>query len=158
MTTHLNEEEFTAAVEGLELSPEATEHLAACISCRQQVDALQRAAAERLDEMEGQMPDWDHQRDEILACLPSSPAGSPAAPRRWLRPLMALAAVFLMAVGLSSLWEPPEVPEPVAGAEIEIDVILAEVDAVLADDSLPGFEFIDPGVDDPESLIENSAS
>ncbi len=42
MKTHLEDHEFTAAVEGLELAPEAAEHLAACISCRQQVAALQR--------------------------------------------------------------------------------------------------------------------
>ena len=156
--THLDDYEFANAVAGLELEPETVEHLSACVSCRQQVAALQGAIADRREEFRGQSPDWDRQREEIMARLPSAQVGRTIASRRWLRPLIAAAAVVLVAVGLNSLWDPPGVSEPVVGSDIEIEEILAEVDAVLADDSLPGFEFIDPGVDDPKSLFENGAS
>lgn len=158
MTTHLEEHEFSAAVESLELDPEAAEHLAACIICRQQVGALRGAIVSRRDAMRDRAPDWDLQREEILVRLPAAPAPGPKVSRRWLRPLMAVAAVALVAIGLNFLWNPPNPIEPPAHSELPIEQILAEVDAVLADDSLPGFEFIDPGVDDPESLFENGAS
>ena len=158
MKTHLEDHEFAAAVEGLELEGESAEHLAACISCRQQVAALQTAICDRRLGMESEVSDWDRQREEILAQLPSLPATGSPSQRRWLRPLLAAAATLLVAVGVNSLWDPPGGTEPTLGTEIEIEEILAEVDAVLADDSLPGFEFIDPGVDDPESLFENGAS
>ena len=46
--------------------------------------------------------------------------------------------------------------DPVAGSELPVEQILAEVDAMLADDSIPGFELIDPGLDD--AIYENGAS
>jgi hypothetical protein len=39
-----------------------------------------------------------------------------------------------------------------------VDEILAEVDAVLDDDSIPGFEVIDPGVDTLEGYAANGGS
>ena len=158
MKTHLEDHEFTAAVEGLDLAPGAAEHLASCISCRQQVDVLEGAIAERRGEMEVGAPDWDRQREEILSRLGSAPPENAVASRRRWQPLLAAAAVVVVAVGLGSLWRPSGAPETVLTPEIAIEEILAEVDAVLADDSLPGFESIDPGVDDPESLFENGAS
>ena len=158
MNTHLSEEEFTTAVEGSELSPDAAEHLAACISCRHQVAGLRKAVADRRGGLLVQEPDWERQRAEVLGRLPSATPARTAGARAWIRPLLAVAAVLVMAVGLNSLWESSPAPEPVLGSEIQIEEILAEVDAVLADDSLPGFEFIDPGVDDPASLFENGTS
>ena len=61
-------------------------------------------------------------------------------------------------IGLSEL-RVPSTPVPTGGEQdLQIEEILAEVDAVLADDSLPGFESIDPGFDDPQSILENGAS
>ena len=68
-----------------------------------------------------------------------------------------MAAALLVAVGLRLTAPPSEVVPPV-DEDLPIEQILAEVDAVLADDGLPGFEPIDPGVDDPASLFENGAS
>ena len=155
---HLEDHEFMVAVEGGSLAPEAADHLATCISCRQQVAELQGAVATRRADLNAETPNWNRQLEEILSRLPSSPSTAHSVSRRWLRPLLAAAAVLLVTVGLSSLWERPGVPQPVAGGEIEIEEILAEVDAVLADESVPGFELIDPGLDDPESLFENGAS
>ncbi len=53
---------------------------------------------------------------------------------------------------------PPGAATPPPTDDLAIEQILAEVDAVLADDSLPGFESIDPGVDDPASIFENGTS
>ena len=158
MNTHLSEEEFTIAVEGRELVPDAAEHLAACIICRQQVAGLRKAVADRRAGLHAQAPDWERQRTEILTRLPSATPARTAGARGWIRPLLAVAAVLVMAVGLNSLWKSSPMPEPVVGSEIQIEEILAEVDAVLADDSLPGFEFIDPGMDDPASFFENGTS
>ena len=83
---------------------------------------------------------------------PSLPEGAGSCP------LLAAAAVLLMAIGIRVLWVPGTPPVPVADGEILVEEILAEVDAMLADDYLPGFESIDPGVSDLESILENGAS
>ena len=44
------------------------------------------------------------------------------------------------------------------GDELAVEEILAEMDALLADDSIPGFEVIDPWVGELETDIENGAS
>ena len=74
MKTHLDEHEITAAVAGLELEPAAAEHLGSCLSCHQQVSALRDAIVERRRDLEGDAPDWDRQRQEIMERLPSVPA------------------------------------------------------------------------------------
>ena len=81
-----------------------------------------------------------------------------SSPSCWSPCSLAAAAVLLMVVGLRVLWVPGTPSDPRGGDDIAIEEILAEVDAVLADDYLPGFESIDPGVSDPESMIENGTS
>lgn len=157
MKSHLDEHEITAAVAGLELEPEATEHLGSCLSCRQQVSAMREAIDERLRDLEAEAPDWDRQREEIMARLPAAPATVQKRRRRWTGPLLAAAAVLVAAIGLRSLWAPaPSVVENGTASELPVEQILAEVDAVLADDSIPGFEIIDPGLED--AIYENGAS
>jgi len=158
MNTHLDEHQITAAVAGLELEPEAEEHLVSCLSCRQRVAAFKDLIDARGEQMAAEMPDWDRQQAEILLQLPKSLTGRPAKTRRWTRALFAAAAAVLVAVGLEFMWSPAPMGEPVVELEVPIEQILAEVDAALADDSLPGFESIDPGVDDPKSYFENGAS
>jgi len=158
MNTHLDEHEITAAVAGLELEPGAEEHLASCLSCRQQMTAIKDLIDARGEQMAAETPDWDRQREEILLRLPNDQAGRSVKIRRWMRPLLAAAAVLLVAVGLKVLWVPATPGDSVVEVEIPIEQILAEVDAVLADDSLPGFESIDPGVDDLERYFENGES
>ena len=63
-----------------------------------------------------------------------------------------------MVIGVRVLWVPGTRGELHVDDDIAVEEILAEVDAVLEDDSLPGFESIDPGVSDLESMIENGAS
>ncbi len=158
MNTHLEDSDFTAAVAGLELAPDAERHLATCLSCRQHVAEMKELIGARRRELVDGAPDWDRQRREILMQLPGASATAPSKARRWMRPLLAAAAVLLMVIGVRVLWVPGTPVEPQANGEIAVEEILAEVDAVLADDYLPGFESIDPGVSDLESILENGAS
>jgi len=154
MKIHLDEYEITTAVSGLALDPAAEEHLASCLSCRQQVSSMRELIDVRRQGLEAEVPDWDQQRQEILLRLPlASTAGE--GHRRWVRPLLALAAILVAAIGLRMLWIPPPA-DRATNAELPVEQILAEVDAVLADDSIPGFELIEPGLDD--AVFENGAS
>ena len=158
MNTHLTDEDLAAAVAGHGVSSQAAKHLSSCMSCRQEVAELQQSIAERRQGMDG--------RGSGLAAAASGGHGasggsndgpSRLAARRWLRPFLAAAAVLVVAVGVGLLM-PHGAATPSATDDLAIEQILAEVDAVLADDSLPGFESIDLGVDDPESYFENGAS
>jgi anti-sigma factor RsiW len=154
MKTHLDEQEMTTAVSGLELEPVAEEHLASCLSCRQQVSSMRELIDARRQGFEAEVPDWDQQRQEVLLRLSSASTGGERH-RRWVRPLLALAAILVAAIGLRMLWAPPLV-DRATNAELPVEQILAEVDAVLADDSIPGFELIESGLDD--AVFENGTS
>ena len=156
MSMHLEEQEITSAVAGLELEPTAEEHLAACLSCRQRVASMRELIDAQRQRFKAEAPDWERQRQEVLSRLPSTLTPGPERWRWWTRPLLAVAAVLVAAIGLKALWTPSPPGDPMAGSELPVEQILAEVDAMLADDSIPGFELIDPGLDD--SIFENGAS
>jgi anti-sigma factor RsiW len=156
MNKHLDEHEITAAIAGLELEAAAAEHLGACLSCRQRVSAMREMIDARRQDLEVDAPDWERQRQEILLRLPSVTVEQPARRRVWTRPLLAVAAVLVVAIGLRALWMPPPSVDPLSDSELPVEQILAEVDAMLADDSIPGFELIDPGLE--EELSENGTS
>jgi len=156
MSMHLEEHEISSAVAGLELKPVAEEHLAACLSCRQRVASMRELIDAQRLRFEAEAPDWERQRQEVLLRLPSVLTAGPERRRWWTRPLLAVAAVLVAAIGLKALWMPPPSSDPMAGSELPVEQILAEVDAMLADDSIPGFELIDPGLDD--AIFENGAS
>ena len=156
MKTHLEENEFTAVVAGLELEAAAEEHLGSCVSCRRQVSAMRDVIDARRGDLEAEAPDWVRQRREIMSQLPPAPAVRPMRRSPWTRPLLAIAAVLVAAVGLRALWTPAPTADPGVISELPVEQILAEVDAMLADDSIPGFELIDQGMDDV--IFENGAS
>jgi hypothetical protein len=158
MNRHLEDDQIAAAVAGLDLEPDAQSHLGSCLSCRQQVEEMKGLIDSRRQELLSGEPDWEQQREEILMRLPGVTEAAPSKKWRWMRPLLAAAAVLLTVIGLRVLWVPGTSVEPQVADDIDVENILAEVDAVLADDYLPGFESIDPGVNDPESMIENGAS
>ena len=106
MKTHLEEHEFTAAVAGFDLEPEAAEHLGSCLSCRQQVSSMQDAIEARRLEFEADQPDWERQHQEIMMRVPAEAAVRPARQSVWKRPLLAVAAVLVAAVGLKVMWAP----------------------------------------------------
>ena len=155
MSMHLEEHEITSAVAGLELEPAAEEHLTACLSCRQRVASMRELIDAQRLRLEAEAPDWERQRQEVLLRLPSALTAGPERRRWWTRPLFAVAAVLVAAIGLRMLWAPPPA-DRATNAELPVEQILAEVDAMLADDSIPGFELIDPGLDD--AIFENGAS
>ena len=156
MSTHLKEHEITSAVAGLELEPAAEEHFSGCLSCRKRVASMRELIGAHRQRIEAEAPDWERQRQEILLRLPSALTAGTEQRRWWTRPLLAVAAVLVAAIGLKALWMPPPPSDPTAGLELPVEQILAEVDAMLADDSIPGFELIDPGLDD--AIFENGAS
>jgi hypothetical protein len=92
----------------------------------------------------------------VLARLPERAAPTKAASR--LRPLLAAAAAVLAAVGLSTLWRPPPASAPGFHGELAVEDILADVELVLDNDRLPGFEAIDPGLANPEVLVVDGVS
>jgi hypothetical protein len=156
MNNHLGEHEITAAVAGLELESAAAEHLGSCLSCRQRVSAMRELIDARRQDLEADAPDWDRQRHEVLERLPSAGMEQPTRRRVWTRPLLAVAALLVAAFGLRALWMPAPSVDAVSDSELPVEQILAEVDAMLADDSIPGFELIDPGLE--EELYENGTS
>ena len=156
MKTHLEEHEIIAAVAGLELERAAEEHLASCVSCRRQVSSMLELVHARRKELEAEAPNWERQRHEIMLRLPSAPMARASRHSLWTRTLLAIAAVLVVAVGLRALWAPAPPADPGVLTELPVEEILAEVDAMLADDSIPGFELIDQGMDD--AIFKNGAS
>jgi hypothetical protein len=158
MTGHLKDGALAAAVAGLEPAAADAAHLAACAACRHQLEGLRGLIRERADSLAREAPDWQRQRREVLARLPERAAPTRAARRLRLRPLLAAAAVVLTAVGLSTLWQRAPATGPGFDGELAVEEILAEVELVLDDDRLPGFEAIDPGLAHPEILMADGAS
>lgn len=155
--THLEDHDFETVLAGKPLSGAAEEHLEVCLSCRRQLGEIESLIAERRRTFEAEAPDWERQQQKIMARLAGAGRSAPRR-RRWTRPLLAAAAAVLAVIGLSEI-EPPSTPvDPPIEPDFQIEEILAEVDAVLSDDTLPGFESIDPGFDDPESMLTNGAS
>lgn len=153
MNRHLDDHQIAAAVAGTRLDASAAEHLASCIDCRRQVRSLQRLIEHRRQEMRAEEPDWDDQRERVLSRLGGAARSRPG--RRWMRPVLAAAAVIALAVGVGLL-QLPNGGAP--NREIAVEEILAEAEALLNDDSIPGFEVIDPGLEGWQELYENGAS
>lgn len=154
---HLENEEIAAAVAGLELEVPAEEHLASCLSCRRQVSETRELIERRRQLLAEEEPEWERQRSEVLLRLPMTPAVASRRNSRWLRPVLAVAAVLLLVVGLGLLRR--AAPERgTEGSGLAVEKILADVDAVLDDDSIPGFESIDPGMANLEEIYANGAS
>ena len=146
MKTHLTSDEITANAAGLELEPVAKKHLENCVACRTEVADFEAVVEERRSRMCNNEPDWEAQTRLIMDRLPAESETLGRHRSRWLRPLLAVAAAAVMAVGLGFL-RPGGPAEPPAG-QPSVEEILAEMDELLSDDSIPGFEIIDPWIDD----------
>lgn len=160
MNTHLSEDEITAAVAGLATDAEVSEHLAACVTCNRTVEEFRQLVAERRAALEAEMPDWSAQRRRILVQL-SEPEAEvvPLHRGHWRRTLLAVAAVVLAAVGIG-LYSARQSPPQVTPA-VPVEQILAEVDATLSDDQVPGFEALSsmvPTADDMQSMMTNNGA
>jgi hypothetical protein len=143
MNRHLDDHEIATAVAGLELAGEAARHLADCLSCRRQVAAMEELIGQRRDELVADEPDWQRQQERVLARLPAAAPVVPLRSRRWLRPALSVAAALLVALAVGLLMPSEDPPQQAELEDIEVEEILAEVDAILADESIPGFEVIE---------------
>jgi hypothetical protein len=156
MTTHLTPEQIDATIAGLEIDDEAARHLENCVLCRAEVTGFDELVDARRAEMSADEPDWTRQREAVMDRLPVGVASTGRRRPRWLRPMLAAAAVVVIAVGIGLLrWDRPVEP---AADEVAVDEILAEMNELLSDDSIPGFEIIDPETDDLETYFDNGAS
>lgn len=137
MSEHLEEHELTAAGAGLELDEAAREHLRTCVACRRQIGALDELIKARRAELQDSAPDWEAQREQILARLPAT--GHVAPPHRhWTRPLLAAAASLALALGAAVLYLEQRGREPGIGSD-RAEEILTEVEATLDSDAVAGF-------------------
>ena len=157
MSRHLDEREISAAVVGGELDREAGQHLATCLDCRRKVGDMADLIGERRRRIAMDEPDWEAQRLAVLGRLHPAAGVPPAHRNRWWRPVMVAAAAVMVAV-VVGLVGPRGTEIAPNGGEIPVEEILAEVDALLKDDSIPGFEVIDPGLDELESYLANGVS
>jgi hypothetical protein len=153
MKDHLEDVEFAAALVGEKLAGKVAEHLEACVSCRRQLAGMRCWIEERRDRTERDAPDWQDQWERIAARLDGVAASRPH--RRWLRPAVAAAAVVAVAVGVG-IMQLPEGED--VRSELAVEEILAETDALLADDTIPGFEVIDPGLEGLQDDSDNGVS
>jgi anti-sigma factor RsiW len=152
MTDHLDDAEFAAALAGDEPAGDVAEHLADCVCCRRQLAAMRGWIAERRDRMAEDAPDWAHQREGVVERLNGVDRARPR--RRWLRPALAAAAVVAIVAGVALLQQRGDDP----GRDLAVEEILAETEALLADDSIPGFEVIDPGFEELREPSSNGMS
>jgi hypothetical protein len=155
MSRHLDDERISAMLIGV-ADEAAQEHLAGCLGCRRQVESFAGLVGERRRRLLDEAPRWDEQRRQILDRV----AGGEVVPlkRRPLRVLAVAAAAAVIALGLALV--------QLGGGrtdrtELPVEQILAEVDATLASDSLPGFERLEvmvPDADELEGYLDNPAS
>jgi anti-sigma factor RsiW len=155
MNDHLTPEQFAEVAAGLELDPPVREHLASCVACRGEIETFDELVAARRREMAAEAPDWRLMAEQVEDRLPADAVASRRRPR-WLRPMAAVAAVALIALGIGVL--KPRGPEPVPSDEVSVEEILAEMDELLSDDTIPGFEIIDPETDELTTYFDNGAS
>jgi anti-sigma factor RsiW len=149
MRDHLDDAEFAVALAGDELEGDVAEHLEDCVRCRRQLAAMRGWIAERRDRMAEDAPHRADQWERVVARLDGVDRARPR--RRWLRPALAAAALVVVAVVVGVVQRGDD--EPLR--DLAVEEILAETEALLADDSIPGFEVIDPGL---EGLQESTAN
>ncbi len=134
MRTHLDDMELAAAIAGLDLDGKALDHLSSCLACRREVESSRALIAERGREMARSEPDWEAQRERIMAALPVAPVVVPLA-RHWAQPLLAAAAALAVTVGVVLLRRTTEVQRP----QMAPEEIIAEVQTALDREEVPGF-------------------
>ncbi len=154
---HLDDGQISTAVAGLDLDAEGRGHLESCVDCRRRVGMMAELIDARRLRMKDEEPDWAAQHEAVLGRLPSASQTPPVRSSGWWRPAMAVAAALAVVAVVSLVG--PRSPELASdNSEIPVAEILAEVDALLEDDSIPGFEIIDPGLDGLEGVIANPSS
>lgn len=156
MNDHLTPEKIAEVVAGLEIDDRARTHLEGCVVCRAEAAGLTELIESRREEIRAEEPDWADSAAQVMARLPVADTTGETRRPRWMRPVLALAAVLVMAIGIGVL-RPDGTVAPLPD-DLAVEEILAEMDELLSDDRIPGFEAIDPGVDDLEAYFDNGAS
>ncbi|HHQ48392.1 MAG TPA: hypothetical protein ENK19_05850 [Acidobacteria bacterium] len=158
MNRHLSDEELAMTMAGEELAPDRARHLEGCLSCRRELEELVRLIGARREDMEAGAPDWEAQRQRIVEQV-TAPAAAVVPLRRrpvW-RPLLAAAAAVVAVVGI---WVQLARHRPTTTVQaVPVEQVLSEVDATLADESVPGFESLDsllPRADELASMVHDS--
>jgi len=157
MNRHLDDEQIAAAVAGDERPSDVGDHLGWCLECRQKVAAVEELIRLRRRSMVAGEPDWEAQREAVLGRLPQPQPVRREKSKTWLRPLLAAAAAMIV-VAVVGLMRPEQTEIASNGADIAVEEILAEVEELLADDSIPGFEVIDPGMEELEGYMSAGTS
>jgi len=158
MNRHLSDEEIAGILANERLAPDREQHLERCVPCRREVEELLELIATRRDALEAGAPDWEIQHRRILDQITAPAAPVVALRRRHLwRPLLAAAAALVAAVGI--LLQTARHRPAVTAHAIPVEQILSEVDATLADESVPGFESLDsliPAADEMASMVHDT--
>jgi len=148
MKRHLDEKQLTGILMGEVMPTPIQDHIESCLSCRRKLDGLRNAVEAVRRDQESEMPDWDLQRQIILEGLENRQAtngtGELHRLRRLRRFILPLAAGVFLALGGITLRQArvsPAVPTP--RPALPIEEILTQADALLSDDSIPGFEGLD---------------
>ncbi|MCU0305911.1 MAG: hypothetical protein MUC56_17800 [Thermoanaerobaculales bacterium] len=156
MTSHPTPDQLSRAAAGLELEPALSAHLADCVACRAETRRLDPLIDARRRETLSDEPDWDEQHRRIMGRLPSTASIAAVRRGRWRRPLLAAAALLTIGVGIAVL-VPDRGADP-RPTEVAVEEILGEMNELLADDSIPGFEIIDPEAAQLETYFDDGAS
>lgn len=143
MKRHLTSEQIEAVIAGLEIEDGAQRHLENCVACRTEAAQFGELIDARRAKMVAEEPDWEASKAAVMERLSETGNALTAQRPRWLRPVLAVAAALVVAVGLGVL-KPDNPADPVMGGELAVEEILAEMDELLSDDTIPGFEIIDP--------------
>jgi len=151
MTRHLDNEQMAAAVAGLELEAAAKGHLGSCLTCRREVQRVLDLLGARQRKLEDEAPDWTRQQQQIMNRLPATPV-VPLWRSVWLRPAAAVAAVLVLAVGVAMLVDRDQLWRQ----EVDVERVLAEVESILEDDGIPGFEALVALGDDDDMVLAES--
>ncbi len=164
MSNHLADHDLTRAAAGLELAAADRDHLASCLACHAALTAFAGAVASRRAALEREAMSRPALSAAVMARLAAQPAPRPRRHPPLLQGVLAMAATLVMAVGLGLVVRRHAVPElvavPTPVAALAVEDVLAEMEAILADDSIPGLWVADPvgDVDDLASLLANPAS
>lgn len=140
MTNHLNDDQIAAVLAGLEVEPDVRVHLDGCVACRRLIADFEESVAAQRYALLDDAPDFEAQRQAILASIGHTPAV--VAPRRrgTRHTLLALAAAVVVALGVAALWPERSGDRASGGNDVPVATILEETEALLADDAIPGFE------------------
>jgi len=160
MTKHLDDRQLSAALASAALDHNARDHLGSCLACRRRLEIFRDTVAARRRGMMATAPDFEEQKQSILTRV-ALPAAAPAGLRkRWVRSLLAAAATALLVAGAGLLYHHTSqttlnLPRP----DLPIEDILAETEALLADDSIPGFDILDEYSEaEIDSTLDNQSS